>query len=63
MGDLPMPPGQVDAPPTAGRGNPPPNSGASSGSNWEPGKISTDEEDPEKEEPKKLFSYRNPPYT
>ena len=57
MGDPPIPPGQVDPPPTPGQGNPPPNSGASSGSNWEPGKIPTD-----KEEPKKLFSYRNPLY-
>ena len=53
-----MPPGQVDPPPTSVLGNPTPNSGASSGSNWEPGKIPTDEE-----EPKKLFSYRNPLYT
>ena len=57
MGDPPIPPGQVDPPPAPGQGNPPPNSGASSGSNWEPGKIPTDEE-----EPKKLFSYRNPLY-
>ena len=56
-GDPPVPPGQVD-PPTPVQGNPPPNSGASSGSNWEPGRIPTDEE-----EPKKLFSYRNPLYT
>ena len=56
-GDPPIPPGWVDPPPTPGQGNPPPNSGASSGSNWEPGKIPTDEE-----EPKKLFSYRNPLY-
>ena len=54
MGDPPIPPGLVD---------PPPNSGASSGSNWELEKIPTDEEDPKKEEPKKLFSYRNPLYT
>ena len=58
MGDPPIPPGWVDPPPTPGQGNPPPNSGASSGSNWEPGRIPTDEE-----EPKKLFSYRNPLYT
>ena len=63
MGDPPIPPGWVDPPPTPGQGNPPLNSGASSGSNWEPGKIPTDEEDPKKEEPKKLFSYRNPLYT
>ena len=62
-GDPPIPPGQVDPPPTPGQGNPPANSGASSGSNWEPGKIPTDEEDPKQEEPKKLFSYRNPLYT
>ena len=37
--------------------------GASSGSNWELGRIPTDEEEPKKEEPKKLFSYRNPLYT
>ena len=57
-GDPPVPPGQVDPPPTSDQGNPSPNSGASSGSNWEPGRIPTDEE-----EPKKLFSYRNPLYT
>ena len=57
MGDPPIPPGRVDPPPYPGQGNPPPNSGASSGSNWEPGKIPTDEEEPEK-----LFSYRNPLY-
>ena len=57
MGDPSIPPGWVDPPPTPGQGNPPPNSGASSGSNWEQGKILTDEE-----EPKKLFSYRNPLY-
>ena len=50
--------GQVDPPPTSDQRNPPPNSGASSGSNWELGRIPTDEE-----EPKKLFSYRNPLYT
>ena len=54
----PVPPGQVDPPPTPVKGNPTPNSGASSGSNWELGKIPTDEK-----EPKKLFSYRNPLYT
>ena len=53
-----MPPGQVDPPPIPVQGNPPPNSGASSGSNWEPGRIPTDEE-----EPRKMFSYRNPLYT
>ena len=57
MGDPPIPPGWVDPPPTPGQGNPPPNSRASSSSNWEPGKIPTNEE-----EPKKLFSYRNPLY-
>ena len=57
-GDPPVPPGQVDPPPTSDQGNPPHNSGASSGSNWEPKRIPTDEE-----EPKKLFSYRNPLYT
>ena len=54
----PMPPGQVDPPPTQVPRNPATNSGASSGSNWELGKIPTDEE-----EPKKLFPYRNPLYT
>ena len=62
-GDPPVPPRWVDPPPTSGQGNPPPNSGASSGSNWEPGRIPMDEEEPKKEEPKKLFSYRNPLYT
>ena len=57
-GDPPVPPGQVDPPATLVPGNPTPNSGASSGSNWELGKIPTDEE-----EPTKLFSYRNPLYT
>ena len=57
-GDPPVPPGQVDPPPIPVQGNPPPNSGASSGSNWELGRIPTDEE-----EPRKLFSYRNPLYT
>ena len=56
-GDPPVPPGQVDPPATPVPGNPTPNSGASSGSNWELGKIPTDEE-----EPTKLFSYRNPLY-
>ena len=56
-GDPPVLPGQVD-PPTLGQRDPPPNSGASSASDWEPGKIPTDEE-----ELKKLFSYRNPLYT
>ena len=58
MGDPPVPPGQVDPPPTSSQRNPLPNSGASSGSNWEPGRIPMDEE-----ELKKLFSYRNPLYT
>ena len=57
-GDPPVPPGQIDPPATPVQGNPTPNSGASSGPNWELGKIPTDEE-----EPKKLFSYRNPLYT
>ena len=56
-GDPPVPPGQVDPPATLVPGIPTPNSGASSGSNWEPGKIPMDEEDPTK-----LFSYRNPLY-
>ena len=57
MGDPPIPPGWVDPPPTPGQGNHPPNSGAPSGSHWEPGKNPMDEK-----EPKKLFSYRNPLY-
>ena len=57
-GDPPVPPGQVDPPATPVLGKPAPNSGASSGSNWEPGKIPMDEE-----RPNKLFSYRNPFYT
>ena len=51
----PMPPRQVDPPRMPVMGNPTSNSGASSGSNWVPGKIPTDEE-----EPKKLFPYRDP---
>ena len=54
----PVPPGQVDPPQTPVTGNPTTNSGASSGSKWELGKIPTDEE-----KPKKLFSYKNPLYT
>ena len=57
-GDPPVLPGQVDPPPTPALGNPTPNSGAFSGSDWEPGMIPMDEE-----EPKKLFLYRNPLYT
>ena len=57
-GDPPIPPGWVDPPPPPSQGNLPPNSGASSGSNWELGKIPMDEK-----EPKKFFSYRNPLYT
>ena len=57
------PPVKVDPPPTSGKENPPPNSGASSGSNWELGRIPMDEEEPKKEEAKKLFSYWNPLYT
>ena len=49
----PMPPRQVDSPQMPVTGNPTSNSGALSGSNWVPGKIATDEE-----EPKKLFPYR-----
>ena len=51
----PMPRRQVDPPWTSVTGNLTSNSGASSGSNWVPGKIPTDEE-----EPKKLFPYRDP---
>ena len=51
----PVPPRQVDPPQTPAMGNPTPIPGASLGSTWVSGKISTDEE-----EPKKLFSYRNP---
>ena len=57
LGDPPIPLGWEDPLPTLGEGNPPLNPGASSCSNWEPGKIPTNEE-----EPKKLFSYRNPLY-
>ena len=53
-----VPPRQVDPPRTPVTGNPTTNSGASSGSNWVPGKIPTDEE-----EPQKLFPYRDPLYT
>ena len=52
-----MLPGQVDTPATPVPGNPTPNIGASSSSNWELGKNPTDEG-----EPTKLFSYRNPLY-
>ena len=51
----PMPPRQVGPPWTPVMGNPTSNSRASLGSNWVPGKIPTDEE-----EPKKLFPYRDP---
>ena len=44
-GDPPVPPGQVDPPSNPVLGNPIPNSGASSGSDWEPGKIPMDEEE------------------
>ena len=50
-----MPPRQVDPPLTPVMGNPTSNSGALLGSNWVPGEVPTDEE-----EPKKLFPYRNP---
>ena len=53
-----MPPRQVEPPLTPVTGNPTTNSGASFGSNWVPGKIPTDEE-----EPKKLFPYRDSLYT
>ena len=53
-----MLPGQVDPSQTPVTGNPTTNSGASLGSNWELGKIPTD-----KEEPKKLFPYRDLLYT
>ena len=58
VGDPPSPPGQVDPPPAPGPVNPSPNLGVLTGSNWEPGKIPTNEE-----EPKKVFSYRNPLYS
>ena len=51
----PVPPRQVDPPQMPVTGNPTSNSGASLGSNWVPGEVPTDEE-----EPKKLFPYRNP---
>ena len=50
-----MPPRQEGPPQMPVTGNPTPNSGASLGSNWVPGKIPTDEE-----ELKKLFPYRDP---
>ena len=51
----PMPLRQVNPPRMPAMGNPTSIPGASSGSNWVPGKIPTDEE-----EPKKFFSYRDP---
>ena len=51
----PMPPRQVDPPQMPVTGNSTSNSRASFGSNWVPGEVPTDEE-----EPKKLFPYRNP---
>ena len=57
MGDPPIPPEQVDPPPAPGPVNPPHNPGVPTGLDWEPGKIPIDEE-----EPKKVFSYRNPLY-
>ena len=57
QGDPPVPPSRVDPPPTSVVGNPATNPGASVGSNWVPGRIPTDEE-----EPKKLFLYRDPLY-
>ena len=52
-----VPPRQVGPALIPVMGNPTTNSGASLGSNWFPGKIPTDEE-----EPKKLFPYRDPLY-
>ena len=53
-----MLPRQVNSSQTPVMGNPTTNSGALLGSNWELGKIPTDEE-----EPKKWFPYRDPFYT
>ena len=53
--DPPPPPGHVDPPPNPGDVNPPPDPGVPTNSDWEPGKIPTTEEDPQR-----LFSYRNP---
>ena len=55
--DPPIPPGWANPPHPPSHGNPPANPGVPAGSDWEPGKISTSEE-----ELKKLFSYRNPLY-
>ena len=56
-GDLPIPPGQANPPPPPDHVDPPANPRVPKNSDWELGKIPTNEE-----EPKKLFSYRNPPY-
>ena len=55
--DPPIPPGRANAPQPPGHVDCPVNPGVSTGSDWEPGKIPTN-----KEEPKKLFTYRNPLY-
>ena len=57
VGDPPIPPGQANPPQPPGHGDPSANPGVPAGSDWEPWKIPTSEE-----EPKKLFSYRNPLY-
>ena len=57
LGDQPIPPGQAAPLLPPGHVDAPPNPGVPRNSDWEPGKIPTNEE-----EPKKLFSYRNPLY-
>ena len=57
VGDPPIPPGRANPPQPPSHANPPANPGVPAGSDWEPGKIPMSEE-----EPKKLFSYRNPLY-
>ena len=57
VGNLPISPRQANLPQLPSHGNPPANPGVPAGSDWEPGKIPMSEE-----EPKKLFSYRNPLY-
>ena len=47
-GDPPVPPRRADPPPKSVVGNPATNSGASVGSGWVPGRIPTDEGDPQR---------------
>ena len=55
MGDPPVPPSRMNPPLAPGLANPLSNAGVPTESNWKPGKIPTEEE-----EPKKVFAYRNP---